>query len=114
MLGGGSWSARRDWLERRFGLAGDGLGGLVAVAGDFEDGWGVGGQGGEVSGDVGPVDSVIPRPGSGCRRAHEFVRVLRVEVFVAGAVVVVEVELGDAGSEEFDGGVDAGVVCAGR
>ena len=63
----------------------------LQIVGDFEDTWNVGRQCGDVAGYVGPID--VARAGP--------------EVVVFGAVVVVEVELGDAGLEEFEGGVDA-------
>jgi hypothetical protein len=75
------------------GFGGDGLGGLFEVVGDFEEAWGVRGKRGDLFGDVLPVDAATAGP----------------EVVVLGALVVVEVELGDAGLEELEGGVDADV-----
>lgn len=57
------------------------------------------GELGGVAVDVSPVDAV----GDGGRAGRS-----GPEVVVAGAAVVVEVELGDAGLEEFEGGVDGG------
>jgi len=48
--------------EGLFGLARDGLGGLVAVGGDLEDARGGGGQCGERGGDGGPVDGAVAGP----------------------------------------------------
>ncbi len=58
---------------------------------DFEDAWGVRGQGSDLFRGVLPVDTCGAGP----------------EVVVFGAVVVVEVELGDAGLQELEGFVDA-------
>ena len=80
-------------IEGLRGFGGDGLGGFFEVVGDFEDAWGVRGKRGDLFGDVLPVDGAAAWP----------------EVIVLGALVVVEVELGDAGPEEFEGGVDADV-----
>jgi hypothetical protein len=59
--------------------------------GDFENAGSVCGQGGDLFGYVGPVDAGGAGP----------------EVVVFSAVVVVEVELGDAGLQELEGFVDA-------
>ena len=72
--------------EEGGGLFGNGLGGFFEVVGDFEDGGGVGGEGGE---EGGPVDCA----GFG----YAFGLSCGPEVFVAGAVVVVEVELATRG-----------------
>ena len=80
-------------IEGMSGLGGDGVGGFFEVVGDLEDAWGVRWQSGDVFGDVVPVDGAAAGP----------------EVIVFGAVVVVEVEFGDAGLEEFEGFVDADV-----
>ncbi len=61
---------------------------------DLEDAGGVGREGGEVSGYVLPVDSCCAGP----------------EMVVFLAEVVVDVEFGDTGLEEFEGFVDALVV----
>jgi hypothetical protein len=89
-------------VEGLCGFGGDGVGGFFEVVGDFEDAGGVGGEGCYVFGDVLPVDGAI------CRSAGVGPTML---VFLA--VVVVEVELGDAGLEEFEGFVDAFVVFGG-
>lgn len=75
-------------------FAADGLWGLFEIVGYFEDAWGAGGERGYVSGYGLPVDLACAGP----------------EVVVFLAVVVVEVELGYAGLEEFEGGVYACVV----
>jgi hypothetical protein len=76
------------------GFGGDGFGRLFEVVSDFDDAGGGGEEGSDVAGYVGPVDGAGTGP----------------EVVVLRAVVVVEVELGDAGLEEFEGFVDAFVV----
>jgi hypothetical protein len=76
------------------GLFGDGVGGFFEVVGDFDDAGDVGREGGDVFGYVLPVD---------CRCAGP-------EMIVFCALVVVEVELGDAGFEEFEGFVDTDVI----
>lgn len=81
-------------IEGGGGFDGGGAGGFVEVVGDFEDAWNVGRQRSDVAGYVGPVDVACSGP----------------EVVVFGAVVVVEVKLGDAGLEELEGGVDAYVL----
>ena len=60
--------------------------------GDLEDDGRGGGQGVDVAEEVGEVDGAVAGP----------------EVFITLTVVVVEVEFGDAGVEELEGGVDAG------
>ncbi len=81
-------------VEGGGGFDGGGAGGFVEVVGDFEDAWNVGRQCRDVAGYVGPVDVACAGP----------------EVVVLGAVVVVEVKLGDAGLEKFEGSVDAYVL----
>jgi len=81
-------------VEGLGGFGGDGVGGLFEVVGDFEEAWGVRGKRGTMFGDVVPVDGAAAGP----------------EMIVLGALIVVEVELGDAGLEEFEGFVDADVV----
>ena len=80
-------------IEGLGGFRGDGVGGFFEVVGDFEEAWGAGGKRGNLFGDVVPVDGAAAGP----------------EVVVLGALIVVEVELGDAGPEEFERGVDADV-----
>ena len=86
-----------EQVEGLGGFGGDGVGGLFELVGDFEDAGDVGGECGDVFGYVGPVDGGGAGP----------------EVIVFLAVVVVEVELGDAGLEEFEGFVDAFVFLGG-
>src|ERR1035441_7416130 len=93
-----------EFAEGCFSLARDGFCGLVAVTGDFEDAGGGGGERGEGGGDGGPVDSSV----NGGAIAGPEVLVLHVGVRGEGAVIVVDVDLGDAGAEEFDGGADSG------
>ncbi len=84
-------------LEEIEGLGGfgcDGVWGLFELVGDFEDARGIGGKRGDLFGDVVPVDGAAAGP----------------EVIVVLTLVVVEVELGDAGLEELEGFVDADVV----
>ena len=84
-------------FEQVEGFAGffrDGVGGFFEVVGDIEDAGGVGGERGDLFCCVLPVDGGGAGP----------------EVVVFGAVVVLEVELGDAGLEELEGFVDAYVV----
>ena len=64
-------------------LRGDGVGGLFEIVGDFEDAGGVGGESRDLFGGIGPVDAAAAGP----------------EVIVVLSVVVVEVELSDAGLE---------------
>jgi len=88
-LFGGSF----EKVEGLGGFGGDRILGFLEVVGDFEDAGGVGGEGSDLFRCVGPVDGGGSRP----------------EVVVFGAVVVVKVELGDAGFEELEGFVDADV-----
>jgi len=88
-----------DEVEGLRDFGGDGVGGLFEVVGDFEDGGGVGREGGDLLRYILPVDT---ETSGACGTGPEVV------VFLA--VVVVEVELGDAGLEEFEGFVDAFVV----
>ncbi len=81
-------------VEGLGGFRGDGLGSFFEVVGDFEEACGIRGKRGGLSGDVVPVDGAAAGP----------------EVIVVLTVVVVEVELRDAGPEECDGFVDAKVV----
>ena len=81
-------------IEGLDGFGGDRVGGLFEVVGDFEDACGLCGKRGDLFGDVVPVDAAAAGP----------------EVIVFGAVIVVDVELRDAGPEECDGFVDAKVV----
>jgi hypothetical protein len=76
------------------GFRGDGVGGFFEVVGYFEDAGCVGRKRGNLFGYVLPVDAAAARP----------------EMIVLGALVVVEVELRDAGLEELEGGVDAFVI----
>ncbi len=78
-------------VEGLLGFFGYGFWGLVEVVGDFEYDGGGGWKGGDVAGEVGPIDGAGGGP----------------EVFVLGALVVVQMELGDARAEELEGGVDA-------
>jgi hypothetical protein len=89
-----SFSEAELLVEGGGGFDGGGAGGFVEVVGDFEDAGNVGRQCGDVTGYIGPVDVACAGP----------------EVVVLGAVVVVEVELGDAGFEELEGSVDAYVL----
>jgi hypothetical protein len=70
------------------------IGGLFELVGDLDDAGSAGGECGYLPGDVRPVDARGAGP----------------EVIVFGAVVVVEMELGDARLEEFEGFVDADVL----
>ncbi len=84
-------------LEEVEGLrcfGGGGFGGFFELVGDLEDAGGVGREGGDVAGDVLPVDTGGAGP----------------EMVVLCAEVVVDVEFGDAGLEELEGFVDAFVV----
>ena len=63
-----------------------------------------------MAGYIGPVDTLIPRPRSGTWGTRIGGDGAGPEVVVFLAVVVVEVKLGDAGFEEFEGLVDADVV----
>jgi hypothetical protein len=74
---------------RRF--ADDRFWGFFQLVGDLEDAWGVGREGGDVSGDVVPVDTCGAGP----------------EVIVFSAEIVVDVKLGNARLEELEGLVDA-------
>ena len=77
-------------IEGLGGFGGDGVWGFFEVVGDFEDAGGVGGECGDLFRYVLPVDARGAGP----------------EVVVFGAVVVVEVELGDARLEELEGFID--------
>ena len=92
--------------EGCFGLAGDGFGGLVAVGGDLQDAGRGGGQRGERGGDGGPVDAAKAGP----EVLVLFLHVAEGSDVREGAVVVVQMHLGDARAEQFDGSADAGVL----
>ena len=89
-------------VEGLRGFGGDGVGGLFEVVRDFEDAGGIGGKGCYVFGCVLPVDGAV------CGGAG-----VGPTMLVLVTVVVVEVELGYAGLEEFEGFVDAFVVFGG-
>ena len=93
MFLGGGFGGPLEEIEGLNGFGGDRILGFLELVGDFEDAGGIGGESGNLFRCVGPVDGGGSRP----------------EVVVFGAVVVVEVELGDAGFEEFKGFVDADV-----
>ena len=80
-------------IESLSGFLGGRLGGFFKVVGDFEHTRGVGRESGDLFRYVSPVDRGQAWP----------------KVVVFGAVVVVKVELGDAGLEKLEGFVDARV-----
>ena len=86
----GGFCGSLEEIEGLGGFGGDGVRSLFEVVGDFYDGGGCDGESGDVFRDVGPVDTATAGP----------------EVVVFGAVVVVKVELGDAGLEELECLVD--------
>ena len=89
-LFGGSF----EEIEGLGGFGGDGIGSFFEFVCDFEDARSIGGKRSDLSGDVAPVDGAAAGP----------------EVIVVLTVIVVEVELRDAGPEKCDGFVDAEVV----
>ena len=94
MFLGGGFGGPLEEIEGLNGFGGDRILGFLELVGDFEDAGGIGGESGNLFRCVGPVDGGGSWP----------------EVVVFGAVVVVEMELGDAGFQEFEGFVDADVV----
>jgi len=97
-LFGGGFGGSLEKVEGLGGFGGDGVGSFFEVVGDFEDAWGVGGQGGDLFRRVLPVN-----------RQTSWAAAAGPEVVVFGAVIIVEVKLGDAGFEELEGFVDADV-----
>lgn len=84
-------------VEGSGGFGGGGVGGFVEVIGDLEDSGDFGRQRRGEFREIGPVDGAGAGP----------------EVLVALALIVMEVEFGDAGAQELEGVVDAGVAYVG-
>ena len=90
----GGFGGSLEEVEGLGSFGGDGVGGLFEVVGNFDDGGCGGWESGDMFGYVLPVDDAGAGP----------------EVVVFGAVIVVEVELGDARLQKLEGFVDAYVL----
>lgn len=95
---GGLFGRALEEVEGCGGFGGNRVGSFFELVGDFEDAGSVRGECGDVSGYVLPVD--VQTSGAAA---------VGPQVIVFDAVIVVEVEFGDAGLEEFEGFVDAKV-----